>query len=56
MPFWANSLRRATSYRAASFLRNIIPITGGTFGGQELNGTAFSGGADFQLTATSEAH
>ncbi|MFI5306629.1 MAG: DUF3237 domain-containing protein [Polyangiales bacterium] len=31
--------------------RNIIPITGGTFSGQKLNGTVFSGGADFQLTA-----
>jgi hypothetical protein len=31
--------------------RNIIPITGGTFSGQKLNGDVISGGADFQLTA-----
>ena len=29
-------------------LRRIIPITGGTVRGPELNGTIFNGGADWQ--------
>ena len=33
--------------------RNMIPITGGTFTGDAIEGTVIAGGADFQLTPTS---
>jgi hypothetical protein len=36
-------------------MRNIIPITGGSFSGQRLNGSVVPGGADFQLTPDGSA-
>lgn len=45
------SLGEAYQVGATSYgIRNVIPITGGTFEGPKLKGTVVPGGADWQLT------
>lgn len=41
-----------SSGRTSYGVRNVIPITGGTFEGPDIKGTIIPGGADWQLTDT----
>ena len=41
-----------SSGRTSKGVRNVIPITGGTFEGPDIKGTIIPGGADWQLTDT----
>lgn len=47
------SLGESYSVGATSYgVRNVVPITGGTFEGPAIKGTIIPGGADWQLTDT----